>query len=205
MTGGETRSRTIRRASTIFRRRNRAPREIPNLLKSKTPPGDCRAGLLQDLRDENDADRKRLGGENQNEAGRRLEKFHFNAPSAGPIARAAHLVMRCGRHKIISTRRNFETDNRGCMICNRRVKCVGGTLRCSRTRRFPRALNAVIPAKAGMTRSVERGCRVSALAEYPREDRVDMFEVIAQIELGLDLLGRQRGAHLGIGLEQLEQ
>ena len=33
---------------------------------------------MQDLRDEYDADRKSLGGENQNEAGRRLEDFHFS-------------------------------------------------------------------------------------------------------------------------------
>ena len=33
---------------------------------------------MQDLRDEYDADRKSLGGENQNEAGRRLEEFHFS-------------------------------------------------------------------------------------------------------------------------------
>ena len=32
---------------------------------------------MQDLRDEYDADRKSLGGENQNEAGRRLEEFHY--------------------------------------------------------------------------------------------------------------------------------
>ena len=124
---------TVRPGWTINRRPDHVDGVNPQVpQKAKPRRAECRAGLLQDLRDKNDADCKSLGGEYQNEAGRRLEEFHYRLLRRARLPALAHLVMRCGRHKIISTRRNFETDNRGCRFCNRGVKCVRGTLRCSR-------------------------------------------------------------------------
>ena len=45
----------------------------------------------------------------------------------------------------------------------------------------------------------------SPLAEHSREDRVDVLEVVTEVELVLDLGRRKRGGYFGIGLEQVEQ
>src|SRR5438309_11792624 len=42
-------------------------------------------------------------------------------------------------------------------------------------------------------------------AEHPLEDRVDMAEVIAEVEALLELVGRQQRRHLGVRLEQVEE
>ena len=57
--------------------------------------------------------------------------------------------------------------------------------------------------RVGMPRFVDE--RLTFGPEHPREDRVDMLQMIAEIELVLDLRDRQRGGHFGIGLEQFEQ
>ncbi len=49
------------------------------------------------------------------------------------------------------------------------------------------------------------GLATSRRAEHPREDRVDVLVVIAEVEARLDLVGRKRGGDVGIGLQQFEQ
>ena len=43
------------------------------------------------------------------------------------------------------------------------------------------------------------------LAEDAVEDRVDLLEMIIEVELFLNLFGRQRGGDVGVGLEQFQQ
>src|SRR3546814_20725442 len=43
------------------------------------------------------------------------------------------------------------------------------------------------------------------IPEHPREDRVDVLQMIIEVEPRLDLLRRQGGGHVGIGLEQFHQ
>ena len=45
----------------------------------------------------------------------------------------------------------------------------------------------------------------SGLAEDAAEDRVDLAEVIVEVEFFLDLFGGQCGCDVGVGLEQFQQ
>ena len=45
----------------------------------------------------------------------------------------------------------------------------------------------------------------SSFAEHPREDRVDMPGVIAEVEFLVDLILRQRGTHLFVGQQFLAE
>src|SRR5438270_6367805 len=47
--------------------------------------------------------------------------------------------------------------------------------------------------------------RLGGMAEHPVEDRVDVLEMIAEVEQLFELLARQPLRHLWVGLEQLEQ
>src|SRR3546814_207076 len=52
---------------------------------------------------------------------------------------------------------------------------------------------------------MEKFKRLLFFAEHAGEDRVDLFHVIAEVEQVGELVGRQAGGDVGVGLQQVEQ
>jgi hypothetical protein len=72
----------------------------------------------------------------------------------------------------------------------------------------PRVIGPVsgqVPLTARGTNGVLFGMRAHALTEHPHENRIDMFEMIAEIEFILDFGHAQPPHNFGVTFQQVEQ